>query len=273
MFLVAKKYWTIFVLCLAERFAYRTDFLLGTFMRFMPIVTTIFLWTAIFRGSDKEQIAGLTRDGMVAYYLLVMVSRAFSSMPGLTNGIAMDVRDGNIKKYLLQPVSMIGFLLTMRIAHKIVYYTIAIGPFALVFYLCGDYFPSLPRFQVLCAYLISLGLAFLIGFLFETFIGLLSFWILEVSSFSFIVMTLNYVLSGHMFPLDMVPGIWGTILRTLPFQYLAYFPAKLYLHGSQWTDAQLTLAVGEQLLCAFLLFLLVFFTFRRGVARYSAFGG
>jgi ABC-2 type transport system permease protein len=267
------KYWTIFVLCLSERFAYRTDFLLGTLMRFMPIVTTIFLWTAIFNGSSKEEIAGLTRDGMVAYYLLVMVSRAFSSMPGLTNGIALDVRDGNIKKYLIQPVNMIGFLLTMRVAHKVVYYSIAAGPFILVFYLCRDYLPALPRAEVLAAYAISLILAFVIGFLFETFIGLLSFWMLEVSSFSFIVMTLNYVLSGHMFPLDIVPGFFGAVLRFLPFQYLAYFPAKLYLHGSQWTNAQLLAALGEQAACAAVLFILVQFTFRRGLYRYSAFGG
>lgn len=270
---VLAKYRTIFVLCLAERFAYRTDFLLGTLMRFMPIVTTIFLWTAIFNGSNQESIAGLTRDGMVAYYLLVMVSRAFSSMPGLTNGIAMDIRTGNIKKYLVQPVNMIGFLLTMRVAHKVVYYTIAAGPFILVFYLCGDYFPPLPRWEVTLAFGVSLVLAFFIGFLFEAFIGLISFWMLEVSSFSFIVMTLNYVLSGHMFPLDIVPGFFGTLLRILPFQYLAYFPAQLYLHGSNWSNMQLLGAVGEQAAYTVGLYFLVQFTLRRGLYRYSAFGG
>ena len=59
---------------------------------------------------------------MIAYYLLTMVSRAFSSMPGLASGIARDIRDGTIKKYLLQPVDMLGFLLLNRLAHKLVYY-------------------------------------------------------------------------------------------------------------------------------------------------------
>ena len=48
---------------------------------------------------------------MIAYYLLTMVSRAFSSMPGLASGIARQIRNGEIKKYLIQPIDMIGFLL------------------------------------------------------------------------------------------------------------------------------------------------------------------
>lgn len=273
MLRTAAKYSTIFKICLAERFAYRTDFVVGTLMRFMPIVTTIFLWTAIFDGSKSERIAGLSRDGMVSYYLLVMIGRAFSSMPGLASGIALDVREGNIKKYIMQPVSMIGLLLTMRVAHKLVYYVLAAGPFILVFYLCRNYFPPAPDAHVLAAFFVSLALAFLIGFLFETAVGLLSFWILEISSFGFVIMTLNYVLSGHMFPLDIVPGWAGEVLRFLPFQYLAYFPAHLYLNGSDWSTLQLAGALSLQALYVALLYGLVRLMYRRGLYRYSAFGG
>ena len=62
---------------------------------------------------------------MVAYYLLTMVSRAFSSMPGLASGIALQIRNGEIKKFLIQPVDMLGFLMLSRFAHKLAYYTVA----------------------------------------------------------------------------------------------------------------------------------------------------
>ena len=81
---------------------------------------------------------------MIAYYLLTMVGRAFSSMPGLASSIARDIRDGTIKKYLLQPVDMLGFLLMSRLAHKLVYYGVAVAPFALVFWLCRGYFSGWP---------------------------------------------------------------------------------------------------------------------------------
>ena len=90
-------------------------------------------------GPDGD-IAGFRYGDMVAYYLLVIISRAFSSMPGLTSGIANQIRNGEIKKFLIQPVDMQGCLLMQRIAHKLVYYLIATLPFALVFFLCRDFF-------------------------------------------------------------------------------------------------------------------------------------
>ena len=92
----AQTWWTILRICLEERLVYRGDFWLGTLMRFLPIVTQIFLWGAVFAGmsaaagnrSGSKQIAGYGYHDFVAYYLLTMVSRAFSSMPGLAGGIA-----------------------------------------------------------------------------------------------------------------------------------------------------------------------------------------
>ena len=56
---------------------------------------------------------------MIAYLLLTHISRMFSSMPGLAGGIARDIREGTLKRYLIQPVDMIGYLLAYRVAHKV----------------------------------------------------------------------------------------------------------------------------------------------------------
>ena len=86
-------WWTILRIALEERLVYRGDFALGTLMRFLPIVTQIFLWWAIFdavgQGRAQGTVAGYSYQNVVAYYLLVMVGRAFSSMPGLASGIAL----------------------------------------------------------------------------------------------------------------------------------------------------------------------------------------
>ena len=123
-----RVHWTILRISIEERLIYRADFALGTLLRFMPIVTTILLWQAIFNGvsptsdSSKETTIDSYRfSDMVSYYLLVMLGRAFSSMPGLASGIAQDVRDGTIKKYLVQPIDLLGFLFWSRVAHKLIY--------------------------------------------------------------------------------------------------------------------------------------------------------
>jgi ABC-2 type transport system permease protein len=283
----AATWWTILRICLEERLVYRGDFWLGTLMRFLPIVTQIFLWGAVFAGmrasgesvstgdtggqSGQTQIAGYGYHDFVAYYLLTMVSRAFSSMPGLAAGIALQIRNGEIKKYLIQPVDLVGFLLLMRIAHKLVYYGVAALPFALVFYLCREFFPGWPPADVMFAYVTSLVFAFLLGFFLEATMGMIGFWFLEVSSLLFVYMLFNFFFSGHMFPLDMLPEPWNTVVQIIPLQYLAYFPAAVFLQKISGPDLWWGLAIQA----AWVLFFIVLsrFTYERGIRRYSGFGG
>ncbi|HVX16351.1 MAG TPA: ABC-2 family transporter protein [Pirellulales bacterium] len=263
--------WTILRTCIAERLVYRGDFALGTLMRFLPIVTQVFLWQAVFTANGDKSIAGYSYHDFIAYYLLTMIGRAFSSMPGLASGIALQIRNGEIKKFLIQPIDMIGFLLIGRVAHKLVYYTVATAPFAFVFFLCRDFFPGWPDLATMGAFLLSLVLSFLLGFFLETTLGMIGFWFLEVSSLLFVYMLFNFFFSGHMFPIDMLPGAWGGIVQLLPLKYLAYFPAAVFLGKIQ--GAQL----ARELWLEF--FWLVFFivasrvAFNRGLLRYSGFGG
>ena len=237
-------WWTFFQISVNERLVYRGDFMLGTLMRFLPTLTQIYLWWAIFdvvssassvagtSGPDAE-IQGFRFGDIVAYNLLVIISRAFSSMPGLTSGIANQVRDGEIKKFLIQPVDLVGCLLIQRVAHKLVYYLIAFLPFALVFFLCRSFFiDGWPGADVLIVFLLSLLFSFLLGFFLEACLGLISFWFLEVTSLTFIYMLFNFFLSGHMFPLDFLPSApvdIRSMVEYLPFKYLAYFPAAVFL--------------------------------------------
>jgi len=278
----AVTWWTILRICLEERLVYRGDFALGTLMRFLPIVTQIFLWWAVFESigdqSGQQTISGYGYTDFVAYYLLTMLSRAFSSMPGLASGIALQVRNGEVKKFLIQPVDLLGFLLLNRLAHKLAYYSVAIGPFALVFFLCRDYFPGWPPVDAMIAFLLSLVLGFLMGYFLEAAIGLISFWFLEVSSLLFVYMLLSFFLSGHMFPLDILQevslfGGWTCydLVRATPLNYLAYFPAAVFLQKVTGPELIRGLWIGAGWLALFIV--LSRWMWSRGVRRYSGFGG
>lgn len=276
MYARAQTWWTILRVALEERLVYRGDFALGTLMRFLPIITQIFLWWAIFdslRATDgaDAQIRGYSYNDFVAYYLLTMMARAFSSMPGLASGIAGQVRDGEIKKFLIQPIDMVGFLLLSRVAHKLAYYSVAIGPFALVYFLCRGYFPGWPDPLTMVAFVSSLIMGFVLGFFLEASIGLISFWFLEVSSLLFVYMLFSFFLSGHMFPLDMLPAPFNSIVSLLPLQYLAYFPAAIFLGKVQ--GQELAIGLGVELGWVIFFILLSRWLFSRGVRRYSGFGG
>lgn len=279
MYARAQTWWMIFRVCVAERLAYRGDFVLGTLMRFLPIVTQIFLWTAVFAAVGSRPIAGYSRDNVVAYYLLTMIARAFSSMPGLATTIARQIRDGEIKKFLIQPIDLVSFMLLARLGHKMVYYGVAIGPFALVFYICRGYFPGWPDPATLAAFIASLLMGFLLGFFLEATLGMIGFWFLEVSSLLFVYMLFNFFFSGHMFPLDFITGQdfdklpepLATIAYYQPLQYLAYFPAALFIGKIPADEVVPRLLVQAGWVVFFVVACRM--TLAAGYRRYSGYGG
>jgi ABC-2 type transport system permease protein len=266
--------WCILRTSIEERLVYRADFAFATLVRFLPIVTQVFLWGAIYQANgpgDAKVINGYTYGDMVAYSLLVMVGRAFSSMPGLTTGIARDIRDGSVKKFLMQPIDLLDYVFWHRVAHKLVYYAVAFLPFAFVFWLCQNYFRGWPDGLTLAGWLTSLLLAFLVGFLIESLMGLCAFWFLEVSSLVFVYMMLSYFLSGHMLPLDWLPPPYGDAIRLLPFKYLAFVPAAILLE--KYNHHQLAMELIQGFAWVAILFVLNRLALTYGLKRYSAYGG
>jgi ABC-2 type transport system permease protein len=271
-----RKYGKIFRVSLIERLTYRGDFFVSTLLRFLPMITTILLWEAIYAGASHQdpgqtQLSGYSLDQMIAYLLLVHVSRMFSSMPGLAGGIAHDIRDGSLKKYLLQPIDMIAYLVSYRAAHKAAYIATSALPYALLFFLCRSYFDGFPDLLTLLAFVVSLLLGFVVGFFFEACIGMIGFWFLEVTSLLYIVNGVAYFVSGQMFPLDLLPGPIAWLLKAMPFQYLAYFPAAIFvgkIHGQE-----LVYGLIAEFLWALAFVVLARWLYRTGLRRYSAFGG
>jgi ABC-2 type transport system permease protein len=271
---ILRKYLNIFRVSLTERMHYRGDFLIGSLLRFFPMITTILFWHAVYQGAGsqaEDEFAGYTLRQTVAYLLLVHVSRAFSSMPGLAGGIARDIRDGNLKKYLIQPLDLLGYLVAHRAAHKVAYIVTSLPTFAILFGVCITYFDGVPEPPVFAAYVASLLLAFVVGFYFEAAMGMIGFWFLEVTSILWVVNTVNYFISGQMFPLEFLPPFWAGLLKSLPFQYLAHFPATVFL-GKVPAD-ELVQGLCLQAFWAVVMILLARLLYARGLRRYSAFGG
>src|SRR5439155_25458570 len=123
----------------------------------------------------------------------------------------------------------------------------------------------------MAVYVISLLLGFLIGFFFEASIGMVGFWFLEVTSLLYIVNTLNFFVSGQMVPVDLLTFPWDILLKFLPFQYMAYFPAAILLgkvEGAEliyWLLGEAAWVLGFIVLSGWL--------YRLGLRRYTSEGG
>jgi ABC-2 type transport system permease protein len=269
-----RGYLGILRISLVDRLAYRGEFFLGGMLRFFPLLGTVLLWKAVYAGmpdgSPDAAMAGFAEHEMIAYLLLIHVSLLFSSMPGVALGIARDIRDGSLKKFLTQPIDLLGYVLAVRVAHKVVHLGTSFGSYALLLLLCVGSLGRFPDLLTLSAWFVSLLLGFLIGFACEALVGLLGFWFLDVTALVWVFQTLNYFVSGQLFPLDLVRG-WAPWLELLPFQYLAWFPAVIFLGRVRGGDLARGLVV--QALWALLLFLLARWLLARGLRHYSSYGG
>ena len=276
-----RKYVNIYRVSLIERMAYRGDFLLASVLRFLPLVTTILLWRAAYDGAPEPKdggvktFQGFTFGEMIAYLLLVHISRMFSSMPGLAGGIARDIREGTLKKYLIQPLDLIGYLLSYRAAHKTAYIATSILPYAILFFALFRPAPRRARCPTpprLAAYVVSLLLAFAVGFFFEACIGMIGFWFLEITSFLYVVNTVNFFVSGHLFPLDLLPPFWRRASSSCCRS--STWPTSR--PPSSWARCRTTELLQGLLIeaaWAAALIVLARLLYARGLRRYSAYGG
>ena len=100
---------------------------------------------------------------------------------------------------------------------------------------------------------------------------MLAFWLLEITTFIFILFAFEYLASGHLFPLDVLPPLMKQILFCTPFPYQLYFSISIYM--GKTSGAALWLGLVTQILWVIVAYIFARFMWRRGVKKYSAFGG
>lgn len=259
---------------LEEQLIYRTEFALGTVLRFLPVLTQIFLWMTIFAvvGRHGEiALAGYDQDAMIGYYLLTMLVRTASATPGVAAQIAHEIRTGAFRRYLVQPIDFLEFTFLNQCAHKTVWFLSGIVPLGVMFWCCRSFLPDFPPLLTLSCFLVAVSMAFLLAFLMDAIIGMISFWFLEISSLLFVYILMLFFFSGQMFPLELLPGPLDTLSQWLPFRYFVWFPTAILL--DRLTLWEILRGLGTECVWIGVSLVVLRRTFTHGVRRYAGYGG
>ncbi|MGA3170548.1 MAG: ABC-2 family transporter protein [Chthoniobacteraceae bacterium] len=266
----AGKYAKVFDIGLQNTFVYRWNFLIRSMVGLVPLAGTVLIWRAIFheRGSD---VAGYDYRDMVWYFLLTVLVDNLITPTEDEWQIAADIRDGQINSFLIKPMNYLGYRFTLFASYRLLYTLVTLAPVAvLVWYFRGVVaLPDSALTWLLTA--ISLLMAGLIQFFIAYSLAMLAFWILEISTVVFIFYSFEYFLSGHMFPLDIMPGWLQSTLRVLPFTYELFFPISIFL--GKTSGAQMWTGLAIQTGWLLLAWLAARAMFRRGVHHHQAVGG
>ncbi|MDP9292120.1 MAG: ABC-2 family transporter protein [Verrucomicrobiota bacterium] len=266
----ARKYLKVFDIGLQNTFVYRWNFLLRSLFGLVPLVGTVFIWQAIFR-ERSGMVGNYDYPSMIFYFLMTILVDSLVTPTEDEWQIAADIRDGQINAFLTKPMNYLGYRLSLFLSYRSLYTVITIPAVGLIFLYFHSYvrLPNDPLTWLL--FLLSLAMAGLIQFFIAYSLAMLAFWILEISTIVFILYSFEYFLSGHIFPLDIMPHWFQSLLHWLPFTYELFFPIALFLEKIRGADVASGLAIQACWL------LIAWSTARAmwhfGVRRYQAVGG
>lgn len=265
-----QKYLHVLNIGIQNQLVYRVNFLFRACFGLLPLIAMISVWRTIY-GGQEGAVNGYTLAQMISYYLIVTVVDMLTAVNEDDWQIAADIREGNISQFLLKPIDYLRFRLCLFFAGRMIYTAVAIFPVGIFIAVQRHYFVAPHDLAVLGWFMLSIVMTALLQFFTSYAMALLAFWVLEVSTFIFILFAFEYIAGGHLFPLDILPPLVAKLLSFTPFPYQLYFPVSIYV--GRTSGAALYEGLAIQFGWVVTAYLFARFMWSRGIRKYAAVGG
>ena len=269
-FISLQKYLKVFDIGLQNNFVYRWNFFLRSLFGLFPLLGTVFIWGAIFEAKGGG-INSFDYPSVVYYFLLVLLLDSLITPGDDEWQVATDIRDGQMNAFLVKPMNYLVYRMALFVSNRLLYSLMTLPVVILVFVVFRNYLVWPSSWTTWILTIVSVFLAASLQFLIAYSVAMLAFWMLEISTVVFIIYSFEYFLSGHMFPLGLMPMAVQNILKLLPFPYEIYFPISIFMgqvHGA---------GLWKGLLIQFCWVLIIAFgantLWQRGLKQYQAVGG
>jgi ABC-2 type transport system permease protein len=262
-------FWSIAGVEARKRMSYRVDFWINSLVGFLAeLGVAWFIVLAMFSGTERP--GGFSRDGMLLYYVaIILVARVVRSSD-LEWAIADDIYQGSLSRYLLYPVP-----------YAFVKYATQIGglaPMLVQFVLFGAWVPFVlgvpegtqvtPATALMCAG--SVVVANALHFMVTYPIQLVAFWADNCWSLLVAHRLVAMLLGGILLPLSLFPAWSQPFLALLPFKYMFAFPVDVLL--GRVTPAGYAAGMAVALAWCAVSAALAAVVWRRGTLQYTGVG-
>lgn len=244
---------------------YRSFFFILAFGWMIPPLIYLLVWST---AAGEQEIAGLTRGNLVAYYLiLILVNQVTYAQTNWTVGDL--IRYGQMNRILLRPIPPVYDALASEFAGKVVYLVFLAPVVALLALVLR---PQVDLYlENVLAFVPALLLAWGLRFFWGYWLALLAFWATRADALLALQDSLIFLLAGQVAPIALLPGVLQTAAKILPFRYMVAFPVEVL--AGQLSRADMIAGFSAQViwLCgAVSMYLLLW---RLGLRRYTAIGG
>jgi ABC-2 type transport system permease protein len=251
-------------------FVYRWNFILRTVFGIVPLAGMIFLWRAVTEGGGGF-LGGYDFSGMIFYFALVVFLENLISSTEDDWQIAGEIREGKLSALLLKPLNYLIYRAALYLSYRLTYIAVVGVPIIAVVWVLRSHIQLPSDTLTWFAFALSTVMAAIMQFLTSYVLGLMAFWVLEVSTLIFIVYSFEYFLSGTIFPLDILPAWMQPFIKWSPFTYEMFFPVQVAMQ--RITGQALWEGLAIQAGWVTIYFIAAPLVWRAGIRKYQAFGG
>lgn len=221
-----RKYLFIIRLSLLELLEYRVNIPVRSAAYIINIGLNLLLWVAVTK--VKGGIFGYDTHEILLYYLFL-----FTILPLVVSGtdfaetIGRDIKEGNINRILVKPISPLGYYATAGVSQRINDFLVLSPVIIIILFLTG--FPTTFSLSAIPGLLLTALIAIIIDHALMGSIGLIAFWTTQIVWIANFIRQIFNLFSGVRFPLNFFPLLIVNFLSFTPIYFLAYFPAGVFL--------------------------------------------
>ncbi len=247
-----------------ETFAFRSNMAVSLIVQPIYFLVQYSIWRAVFEAHDT--VSGFTFKTML-YYFAVTSLLGFLNWDDADGTLQRLVQSGKFITFQLRPIHHLYYAFFQKVGQRILAFWLEMVPIIGFYLLFGiKPIPARPLWAI-----ISVALSFILVFLINYTIGSMAFWLVKTDGIRRAVLVFMDVCSGIFLPLSLFPSNIQKILFFLPFQFVSYVPARVFMGSYELAGITLSIPqiVGLQALMVLLIYLLNRLVWHFGIRRFT----
>lgn len=262
-----RKMCCLFISCLHRILTNRARVFMWFILDITHLVVFPFIWLTVYH--NRETILGYSPADIVTYYIVTALVVTFASTHS-AGYVKKDIMTGKLNEFMVKPLNSLVFHFVNEIAYKASYSIFVIVIVPLIIFVFPKYVVFPHSLLTVCFFIASLVIAFLLSYVFQILVGMVSFWLGENSALHQLHRILEDTFSGRIAPLAFFPVYLQLFAGYSPFKYLIYFPSQIYLQKITIQETLLNFAVA--LGWVVVLYGIAYLVWLRGLRRYDGAG-
>lgn len=209
----------------------------------------------------------VSEEGILSFVIFGLVVRSSSMLWGQSLVFESEIRNGDFRRYLLQPVNFSEIFAATALGEKAITWSMMLVSYLLILFIVGADKVIIPHWSFIPFLALSIMLVWTIYYT----ITLLTFWLHETSFMNISFNISVGIFSGTIVPFDWLPTPIQTFVSYTPFKAIGDYPMRAAF--SQLGPSEVHQGLSVSLLWLVALWMLNFSLYEKGVRRYESFGG